>query len=298
MPRCSRDRRGQSAPFANTSARRKRPGERLRDVEESSRQLNSAIDRASRFLNLASLASVLLAAVAVVMGARRYASRHIDAVALMKCMGAAQGFVLAISLIELTLARAVRRGRRDATRLPRAVRTGMAAAEFHPQGTAACLVGAAADRARDGVGHAHRLRVAAPAAIEEHAAGASIAQDRERPAAALRRELLAGARGAVRYSLEHGARYRAGAERPRRRARRRAGADRSRLRAGASDRPTARRRRCGVALWTGQCLAPRHRQRGADRRLRLRIDGAVAAGGRAGRSAGGLAAQPAERCAE
>jgi putative ABC transport system permease protein len=81
----------------------KAPGERLREVDESSRQLNSAIDRASRFLNLASLASVLLAAVAVAMGARRYATRHIDAVALMKCMGASQGFVLAISIIELTL---------------------------------------------------------------------------------------------------------------------------------------------------------------------------------------------------
>jgi putative ABC transport system permease protein len=81
----------------------KAPGERLREVDESSRQLNSAIDRASRFLNLASLASVLLAAVAVAMGARRYATRHIDTVALMKCMGASQAFVLAISLIELSL---------------------------------------------------------------------------------------------------------------------------------------------------------------------------------------------------
>jgi putative ABC transport system permease protein len=81
----------------------KAPGERLREVDESSRQLNSAIDRASRFLNLASLASVLLAAVAVAMGARRYAARHIDTVALMKCMGASQGFVLSLSLIELTL---------------------------------------------------------------------------------------------------------------------------------------------------------------------------------------------------
>jgi len=78
-------------------------GERLREVDESSRQLNSAVDRASRFLNLASLASVMLAAVAVAMGARRYAARHIDTVALMKCMGAAQGFVLAISIIELGL---------------------------------------------------------------------------------------------------------------------------------------------------------------------------------------------------
>jgi putative ABC transport system permease protein len=91
------------ADFRETLNKTKAPGERLRDVEESSRQLNSAIDRASRFLNLASLASVLLAAVAVAMGARRYASRHIDAVALMKCMGAAQGFVLSISIVELSL---------------------------------------------------------------------------------------------------------------------------------------------------------------------------------------------------
>jgi putative ABC transport system permease protein len=81
----------------------KQPGERIEDVQDSSRQLSSAIDRATRFLNLASLSSVLLGAVAVVMGARRYAIRHIDAVALMKCMGASQAFVLSISLIELTL---------------------------------------------------------------------------------------------------------------------------------------------------------------------------------------------------
>jgi putative ABC transport system permease protein len=91
------------AEFRDYVTATKAPGERLREVEESSRQLNSAIDRASRFLNLASLAAVLLAAVAVVMGARRYAARHIDSVALMKCMGAAQNFVLAISVIELSL---------------------------------------------------------------------------------------------------------------------------------------------------------------------------------------------------
>lgn len=91
------------AEFREFLLANKARGERLREVDESSRQLNSAIDRASRFLNLASLASVLLSAVAVAMGARRYASRHIDTVALMKCMGASQGFVLGISLIELSL---------------------------------------------------------------------------------------------------------------------------------------------------------------------------------------------------
>jgi len=91
------------AEFRRYVTATKAAGERLREVDESSRQLNSAIDRAGRFLNLSSLASILLAAVAVAMGARRYASRHIDSVALMKCMGASQAFVLSISIIELTL---------------------------------------------------------------------------------------------------------------------------------------------------------------------------------------------------
>ncbi|MFO1469280.1 MAG: FtsX-like permease family protein, partial [Steroidobacteraceae bacterium] len=79
----------------------KRPGERIEELDESSRQLNSAIERSTRFLNLASLAAVLLAAVAVAIGARRYVARHLDAVALMKCMGASQSFILGVSLLEL-----------------------------------------------------------------------------------------------------------------------------------------------------------------------------------------------------
>ena len=91
------------AEFRDWLTANKGAGERLRKVDDSSRQLTAAIDRASRFLSLASLASVLLAAVAVAMGARRYVARHIDAVALMKCMGAAQSFVLAVSVLELAL---------------------------------------------------------------------------------------------------------------------------------------------------------------------------------------------------
>ena len=91
------------ADFRGWLVAHKGGGERLREVDDSSRQLTAAIDRASRFLSLASLASVLLAAVAVAIGARRYAVRHIDAVALMKCMGASQGLVLAVAMIELGL---------------------------------------------------------------------------------------------------------------------------------------------------------------------------------------------------
>jgi putative ABC transport system permease protein len=91
------------ADFRGYLKQAKTPAERIDDVAGSSRQLSSAIDRATRFLNLASLAAVLLAAIAVAMGARRYAARHIDTVALMKCMGASQNFVLCVSLVELSL---------------------------------------------------------------------------------------------------------------------------------------------------------------------------------------------------
>jgi putative ABC transport system permease protein len=91
------------AAFREWLGRSKKPGERIEDLDESSRQLNSAIERSTRFLNLASLAAVLLAAVAVAMGARRYVARHLDAAALMKCMGASQRFILSVSVLELAM---------------------------------------------------------------------------------------------------------------------------------------------------------------------------------------------------
>jgi putative ABC transport system permease protein len=79
----------------------KRDGERLQAVEDASPQIRASADRSGRFLSLASLVSVLLSAVAVAMAARRYASRHLDSVALMKCMGASQGFVLRQTVLQL-----------------------------------------------------------------------------------------------------------------------------------------------------------------------------------------------------
>ena len=79
----------------------RQPGERLQAIADASPQIRASSDRAGRFLSLASLVSVLLAAVAVAMAARRYASRHLDAVALMKCMGASQGYVLRQTLVQL-----------------------------------------------------------------------------------------------------------------------------------------------------------------------------------------------------
>jgi putative ABC transport system permease protein len=81
---------------------RKLKGERIVDAAEESPQIQAAAERAGRFLNLSALITVLLAAVAVAMAARRYVRRHLDNVALMKCMGASQGFVLRVVVLELT----------------------------------------------------------------------------------------------------------------------------------------------------------------------------------------------------
>ncbi|HEY4368475.1 MAG TPA: FtsX-like permease family protein [Steroidobacteraceae bacterium] len=91
------------ANLKQTLAGIKKPGERLVDIDEASPQIRSAIDRASRFLNLAALVTILLAAIAVAIAARRYVARHLDAVALMKSMGAPQRLVVQISALELLL---------------------------------------------------------------------------------------------------------------------------------------------------------------------------------------------------
>ena len=73
------------------------------DVDDASPQIRSAIDRAGRFLNLSALVTILLAAIAVAISARRYVARHLDTVALMKSMGASQRLVLAISVLQLLM---------------------------------------------------------------------------------------------------------------------------------------------------------------------------------------------------
>ncbi len=76
---------------------------RVRTQEESSERAFSAADRAKRFLSLTAIISLLLSAVAVAMSARRFAHRRMDAVALMKSLGATQGFVITVSLLQLVL---------------------------------------------------------------------------------------------------------------------------------------------------------------------------------------------------
>ena len=55
--------------------------------------MRSALERAEKYLNLAALTSVLLAAVAIALATRRYLQRHLDGCAMMRCLGASQALI-------------------------------------------------------------------------------------------------------------------------------------------------------------------------------------------------------------
>jgi putative ABC transport system permease protein len=76
---------------------------RARNREDSSERAGNAADRAERFLSLTAVISVLLSAVAIAMSARRFAHRRMDTVALMKSLGASQGFVVAAASMHVVL---------------------------------------------------------------------------------------------------------------------------------------------------------------------------------------------------
>ena len=76
-------------------------GVSMQDASDSRRELTDAIGRAQRFLALAALVAVLIAAVAVILAARRYATRYADTAAVLKCLGLTRRSVQAVLLLEL-----------------------------------------------------------------------------------------------------------------------------------------------------------------------------------------------------
>lgn len=81
----------------------KKRGERVHDITDASPQIRNAVERAGRFLSLASLVAVLLCAIAVAMSARQYVHRHLDTVALLKTLGASRAFTLSVNVLQLAV---------------------------------------------------------------------------------------------------------------------------------------------------------------------------------------------------
>lgn len=73
---------------------RLKPGERIEGIRDARPEIRSALERAEKFLSLAALVSVVLAAVAIGLAARRFLQRHLDACAMMRCLGASERTVV------------------------------------------------------------------------------------------------------------------------------------------------------------------------------------------------------------
>jgi putative ABC transport system permease protein len=88
-----------------SSLQRSKTNYRKRSVRQAVKRVVNAPmpHRAQRFLSLTAIISLLLSAVAVSMSARRFAHRRMDTVALMKSLGATQGFVISVAVVQLLM---------------------------------------------------------------------------------------------------------------------------------------------------------------------------------------------------
>ncbi|MCQ4256445.1 ABC transporter permease [Stutzerimonas stutzeri] len=77
------------------------PHQRIETAKDGNRQIGGALGRAERYLNLASLAAVLLAGVAVALSAARFAARRFDASALLRCLGLSRREALTLYTLQL-----------------------------------------------------------------------------------------------------------------------------------------------------------------------------------------------------
>jgi putative ABC transport system permease protein len=71
-------------------------GEQLESMDNARPEVRNLLDRAQRFLRLAALLTVVLAAVAMGLAADRYVRRHLDSCAVLRCLGATERQLLAI----------------------------------------------------------------------------------------------------------------------------------------------------------------------------------------------------------
>jgi putative ABC transport system permease protein len=75
-------------------------GQSLEDISNARPEVRAGLDRAQKFLRLAALLAVVLAAVAVGLGARRFMQRHIDGCAVMRCLGAGQSHISRLYFVQ------------------------------------------------------------------------------------------------------------------------------------------------------------------------------------------------------
>ena len=78
-------------------------GQRIETIRDLRPEVKDTLERAEKFLGLAALVAVILAAVAVALATGRYLRRHLDACAMMRCLGAPQRQILTLYVVQFLL---------------------------------------------------------------------------------------------------------------------------------------------------------------------------------------------------
>lgn len=82
-------------------------GERIETLESGRPEIRAAVERAQRFLGLTALLAAVLAGVAIALATRRFVERHLDGVAVMRCLGATQARIVRLHAAEFALLGAI-----------------------------------------------------------------------------------------------------------------------------------------------------------------------------------------------
>ncbi len=91
------------AKFRQWAEPRLQNGEKLEDVRDARPEIRQSLERADHFLGLAALMTYVLAGIAMALAARQFISRHLDACAVMRCLGATQNQVMGLFLYQFIL---------------------------------------------------------------------------------------------------------------------------------------------------------------------------------------------------
>ncbi|BBP04535.1 inner membrane transport permease [Sulfuriferula plumbiphila] len=78
-------------------------GQRVLGVRDARPEIRNVLDKAERYLGLAVLLAAMLAAVAILLSARHFLRRHLDACALLRCFGASQRNIAALYALQMAV---------------------------------------------------------------------------------------------------------------------------------------------------------------------------------------------------
>jgi len=81
----------------------KAAGITVQTARDAGRDLAEILDKVRSFMSLAGVLAAILAAVAIAMATRRYLLRHLDACAMLRCLGLREGQVLTLHVLEFAL---------------------------------------------------------------------------------------------------------------------------------------------------------------------------------------------------